>query len=480
MNFKYSLLLLCGIYCGLTGRTQVNKKFSYTHDTAGNRYQRVHIAITQNIDLTNGWNIFSTNVLPENTDLIQVLQPLINTGSLLKVIDESGNSIENVGGWINAIGNLQATEGYKIKVNANCTLSVTGDQVLLPLSINLPTGWSIISFPQTASLNALDVLQQLIDTGSLSKVMDENGNSIEFLQGYGWFNDIGNFRPGEGYQIKVNTTTSLTFLENYTKSIRVPSELSKSKHFIPAYIGKGFEHMNFHIINIPKDIVEAGDEISAYDGKICVGSVKITKKQITEDRIPLVVSSKENSADIGFFKGNQVKLKLWKNTTNTEYVLKYEILKGSDKFEKYESSFMKLKDLQKEDSENNLNDNSLASKKEESLLASENQSDSSLKPEILTNPSYENLETLLKCYPNPMTEGITIEFYLSTSAHINISIFNSAGMLIRTITNGDVSWGTKRYNWDRTDGSGRKVTSGIYLCKLLVDNHYYDTKLIVR
>ncbi|MDP3915996.1 MAG: hypothetical protein Q8R96_19890 [Bacteroidota bacterium] len=113
------------------------------------------VKTTQNINLLNGWNIFSANVLPEVRDMMPIVQPLINAGQLVKVMDEAGNAIEDFGtfgGWVNNIGNIQATEGYKVNVNANCVLEITGDQIALPLSISLTSGWNIISFPQTIVL----------------------------------------------------------------------------------------------------------------------------------------------------------------------------------------------------------------------------------------------------------------------------------------------------------------------------------------
>ncbi|MDP3915997.1 MAG: T9SS type A sorting domain-containing protein [Bacteroidota bacterium] len=126
-----------------------------------------------------------------------------------------------------------------------------------------------------------------------------------------------------------------------------------------------------------------------------------------------------------------------------------------------------------------------ASKAEESQLNPEKQPDilPVLKVQAISNNgdmAPENLETSLKCYPNPLTDDVTIEFFLPTDALVNISIYNSTGKLIRTITDGKLERGTKQFNWNRTDETKRKVASGLYLCKLMVDNHSYDNKLIVR
>ena len=78
------------------------------------------------VSLKAGWNIIG---FPANTaqDAMAVLQPLINDGVLVKVMDESGKAIEDYGffgGWQNDIGNLTPGKGYKVLVTANSTLTI--------------------------------------------------------------------------------------------------------------------------------------------------------------------------------------------------------------------------------------------------------------------------------------------------------------------------------------------------------------------
>ena len=54
------------------------------------------MAAEQSINLTEGWNIFSLNVVPEDVSMMNILQPLISEGSLIKVQDETGAAIEPI------------------------------------------------------------------------------------------------------------------------------------------------------------------------------------------------------------------------------------------------------------------------------------------------------------------------------------------------------------------------------------------------
>lgn len=168
----------------------------------------------QEIILTSGWNIISFNVVPNDTNLMSILQPLIDSETLKKVMDEKGNSIEDLGdfgGWQNIIGNLKKTKGYNVNMVSDSDLTVEGNSLPLPLIIPLTMGWNIISWPSKTEQDGIDVFQSLINEGKLIKVMDDTFNSIE--DGgppFNWINNIGNLKPGKGYKVKVSSDCSIT------------------------------------------------------------------------------------------------------------------------------------------------------------------------------------------------------------------------------------------------------------------------------
>ena len=156
---------------------------------------------TQIIPLRKGNNLFSTYLIPTNAKVDIVMQALVAQNALYKVQDEAGNSYQywgTYGGWINKIGSIAETEGYNIKVNFNCTLQITGQMIVLPLAIPLKKGWNIISYPRKDQVNAMYIIQSLIDQNRLVKVQDELGNSIQYIKGNGWVNNIGNLQSWSG------------------------------------------------------------------------------------------------------------------------------------------------------------------------------------------------------------------------------------------------------------------------------------------
>ncbi len=276
--------------------------------------------IEQLISLSEGWNIISFMHVAENTTLMELLQPLIDNGTLIKVQDETGAAIEYVEpiGWVDNIQGFDPTEGYKIKVSGDVDLTTIGLPITGPFEIPLVEGWNIISYPLNSEQNTQTVLADLISDGALLKVQDETGAAIENIFPIGWVFNIPVFKPGEGYKIKVSKNTSIIFNEPSTKSFlyNKPAETTKSTHFNTIWTGNGLDHMNFYITKATiSDLnMQASDEIAVYDGDNCVGVGVLTEEIIEGQNYLTFVASKNDASppDInGYTPGNTVSFRIW-------------------------------------------------------------------------------------------------------------------------------------------------------------------------
>lgn len=190
--------------------------------------------VDQQISLSAGWNIFSLNVVPENTGMKQIVQQLIDRGSLVKVQDEAGNTLERNPvslAWENRIGNWNPAEGYRIRMGSNDVLTVYGLPVEDPVTIRLQAGWNIIGYPLSFPVNATEILSSLMGSGALVKVQDETGYTLEQLSPVSeWINNIGTLDPGEGYQIRVSSDYVFTFTPVFLKSAGTSTVLHNKPH----------------------------------------------------------------------------------------------------------------------------------------------------------------------------------------------------------------------------------------------------------
>ena len=169
--------------------------------------------LNQSIALQKGWNLVSTRLSPLDNNLEAVFAELILAGDLIKIQDQSGNSLvkNTEGQWQNGIGTLKTEEGYYVQVLANCTLEITGLELSLPLTISLGKGWNIIPYPYMASHDAVELLQPLINQGMLVKVQDDTGASIAQSTEGPWINGIGSFQAGKAYYLQVSQNCQLIY-----------------------------------------------------------------------------------------------------------------------------------------------------------------------------------------------------------------------------------------------------------------------------
>ncbi len=73
---------------------------------------------------------------------------------------------------------------------------------------------------------------------------------------------------------------------------------------------------------------------------------------------------------------------------------------------------------------------------------------------------------LYPCRPNPFNPRTTIKYDLPESGSVNLSVFDVAGRLVRTLVDGSMSQGSHEAAWDGRNSSGRDVSSGSYLARL--------------
>jgi hypothetical protein len=308
--------------------------------------------VSQDIEFNTGWNLFSSFTIPVNKDLLQILDPLVVAGTLIKTQDEEGKAIEQLPniGWINDIGNWSSTEGYYLKLSSDITLTLTDPPIQLPLNIPLSNGWNIISYPVQAEQDAMEALNALITTDQLVKAQNEAGDAIEKLPDPdGWVNNIGTFKPGEGYYLKTNSETTLkinepanvppaTILAASTKKKEADKIMRKltAHHFTPVFTSNPYLAMNIYVTRASlSDGITLGtnDEIGIFDGDVCVGSYALTGP-ITS-YIPIKASTDDPTTEEkdGFAQGNPIKYRFWLSSKSQEiknYEESYSV--GNGKF----------------------------------------------------------------------------------------------------------------------------------------------------
>ena len=147
--------------------------------------------------------MFSFFVEPNNKYIDSILAPL--TEDIIIVKDYHGNVfLPNLN--FNTIGQLENCEGYQIKMSNDNSLTINGYfQILDDHPIELPLECFIMGSDLIINPTPFNVLMSEIEEAVII-VKDYNGNA--YLPDWG-FNAIGDAVPGQGYQIKTNSSAVL-------------------------------------------------------------------------------------------------------------------------------------------------------------------------------------------------------------------------------------------------------------------------------
>lgn len=79
------------------------------------------------------------------------------------------------------------------------------------------------------------------------------------------------------------------------------------------------------------------------------------------------------------------------------------------------------------------------------------------------------VKSTISNYPNPFNPTTTISFSIPNESNVKISIYNTKGQKVKTLTNNQYENGSYSIIWNGIDDSGNLVCSGVYLYKLIVN-----------
>ena len=405
--------------------------------------------ITQTIALNTGWNIMSFYVAPDDMNLLNILQPLINSNELTKVINETGGFIQYIPGigWMNTIGNMANTEGYYIKTSANTTLESNGLAIASPVNIPLSTGWNIMGYPFEQSQNAVDALQPIIATNELTKVINESGGFIQYIPGIGWMNTIGNFQAGEGYYIKVNSSTNLPLTAPVTSApVLMGNTIPASQFFQKTWVNNPYFPMNILVMDVDLgDYVQSpNDEIAVFDGEYCVGTGVVNED--VDEPIYIVVAMDDPSTENidGYTPGNGLTFK-YMTSISLDYV-EVEAIEIStiNSFEPLETYICELK---------------------------------TSATGIGETDQYQEGFTL-NLFPNPTSENTTLELINYNQGDLTIVLYDLYGRAIHVVDKEELKEGSHTYHFELS-----WLTPGIYTIQVInrtyTSSYIQNLKLII-
>jgi len=89
--------------------------------------------------------------------------------------------------------------------------------------------------------------------------------------------------------------------------------------------------------------------------------------------------------------------------------------------------------------------------------------------EVTDHPETMNLNTVTS-YPNPFNNTTLLQYYLETGGKVSLDIYTITGQKVTTLVSGYREAGSYSVFWDGTDDENVRVSSGLYLYRLNIDN----------
>ncbi len=159
-------------------------------------------ATEQTIVLEQGWHGISSYVEPVNTDIEQVMQPVIDEMIILQEMNNIFWPVEN----INTIGNWNSHKGYKIKMATQASLELRGLEAT-DNTLDLTSGWSIFPVLSECTVPTSVITSQFGQ--SLVIMKDIAGTGVLWPeQG---INTLNVLTPGSAYMIYLDSENQITF-----------------------------------------------------------------------------------------------------------------------------------------------------------------------------------------------------------------------------------------------------------------------------
>jgi hypothetical protein len=86
---------------------------------------------------------------------------------------------------------------------------------------------------------------------------------------------------------------------------------------------------------------------------------------------------------------------------------------------------------------------------------------------------------LLPVRPNPIRDGAVIGFESPAPGRVTLTVYSSAGTMVRVLLDEDLAAGTHAVSWDGRDELGRRLPQGVYFCGLRLGAATAARRLIV-
>lgn len=86
---------------------------------------------------------------------------------------------------------------------------------------------------------------------------------------------------------------------------------------------------------------------------------------------------------------------------------------------------------------------------------------------------------LMAPFPNPARESVTLRFRCPAPSEAELTIVDATGAIVRRVARGHYAAGLHTFTWDGRDGSGRRLPSSAYFCRLKTPRGAHQKQILL-
>lgn len=405
------------------GGNVVSENYVYTFTVEAARTLVANFNMVQSNTLSAGWNWFSTYIEQNGIDGLSMLENSLGEyGEFIQ--SRTGAVVENFDGsfWWGDLGAITNEDMYEVKTNAQVTVTMTGNKAN-PAShpIAVAPGWNWIGYVSDAA-NSVDNALSSLTSNEDDVIQGRNGFS-SYFPGYGWYGDIENMMPGQGYMYKSNGTASQTLV--------YPTATRSSELEAIVYHNQADYNKYRNVMDVMAKVVINGEpansgryELAAFVDGECRGRAKLKYVEPLQTYLAFLTINGNDDETVTFSLYDE-------DLDVTYYASEANVVafKANEVVGKFRA------------------------------------------PYILSFNNAENVEnTVFTVYPNPVANGdeITVNF-MEEIAEAEVFVENELGLTVDVVK---LSGKSAKVRFD--------LPSGVYVLRIVIDGNVYFNKVIVK
>jgi hypothetical protein len=162
---------------------------------------------TYSIQLHTGWNLISIPLIPDDTDVLDVMNTVAGSWNSIWSYEAGNWKRYDLTGpnFLNDLTTIEPEKGYWIDMKSEDTLYVSESEPTVK-SISLSAGWNLVGYNSLSSMSTTEAMNSV--DGNWNSVWSyEKGNWKRYdLTGPDFLNDLTTMESGKGYWIDMKSS----------------------------------------------------------------------------------------------------------------------------------------------------------------------------------------------------------------------------------------------------------------------------------